>query len=364
MKEIMKCVSHQQASQLLHNKFIVVLGDSIQRAVYKDLVLLLQKDKYLSLKQLKTKGEMSFEEDCLVEGGCKSLMHNGTGYREVRQYQSDHHLVRFYFVTRIYSSYMKSILEDFRNGLKPDVLIVNSCVWDISSELRGILPQETLVIWNITMPLGERINGGFLVQEIEHKASHLRYDVIDANFFSGTLADAYGMDALDLHFHFRFSLQHRTKDGVHWNTLAHRKITSLLLQHVARAWGVLLPCPLKTVELSEITAQQPTNENATKPEDRVQPMGGYHHDNRQKSWNDSFSFGYMNTENIPPPPPPHLSYNRHGQFRSGYQFRPPHQLDPYYETHHQYVMRNRHARHIYAPYTQHRPTAGQGGHYY
>lgn len=24
----MKCVSHQQASQLLHNKFIVVLGDS------------------------------------------------------------------------------------------------------------------------------------------------------------------------------------------------------------------------------------------------------------------------------------------------------------------------------------------------
>ena len=77
-------------------------------------------------------GEMSFEEDCLVEGGCKSLMHNGTGYREVRQYQSDHHLVRFYFVTCIYSSYMKSILEDFRNGLKPDVLIVNSCVWDIS----------------------------------------------------------------------------------------------------------------------------------------------------------------------------------------------------------------------------------------
>ncbi|KAK5876046.1 hypothetical protein CesoFtcFv8_027054 [Champsocephalus esox] len=404
MKEIMKCVSHQQASQLLHNKFIVVLGDSIQRAVYKDLVLLLQKDKYLSLKQLKTKGEMSFEEDCLVEGGCKSLMHNGTGYREVRQYQSDHHLVRFYFVTRIYSSYMKSILEDFRNGLKPDVLIVNSCVWDISrynsswldtykenlhtffGELRGILPEETLVIWNITMPLGERINGGFLVQEIEHKASHLRYDVIDANFFSGTLADAYGMDALDLHFHFRFSLQHRTKDGVHWNTLAHRKITSLLLQHVAQAWGVLLPCPLKTVELSEITAQQPTNENATKPEgvkrakrakrasynyqnasnvwDRVQPMGGYHHDNRQESWNYSFSFGYMNTENIPPPLSPHLSYNRHGQFRSGYQFRPPHHLDPYYEMHHQYVMRNRHARHIYAPYTQHRPTAGQGGRYY
>ncbi len=75
---------------------------------------------------------MSFEQDRLVEGGLLSRMHNGTEYREVRQFQSDHHLVRFYFVTRVYSRYMQSILEDFRNGLKPDVVIVNSCVWDIS----------------------------------------------------------------------------------------------------------------------------------------------------------------------------------------------------------------------------------------
>lgn len=77
-------------------------------------------------------GEMSFEQDCLVEGGRLNKMHNGTGYKEVRQFQSAHHLVRFYFVTQIYSDYMKSILEDFRSGLKPDVIIANSCVWDIS----------------------------------------------------------------------------------------------------------------------------------------------------------------------------------------------------------------------------------------
>ncbi|KAK5848548.1 hypothetical protein PBY51_006152 [Eleginops maclovinus] len=374
----MKCVSHQQASQLLHNKFILVLGDSNQRAVYKDIVLLLQKEKYLSLRQLKTKGEMSFEQDCLVEGGCMSKMHNGTGYREVRQYQSDHHLVRFYFLTRIYSDYVKSILEDFRLGLKPDVVILNSCVWDISrynsswidiykenlhkffGELREIMPEETLVIWNITMPLGDRIKGGFLVPEIEQKASHLRYDVIDANFFSGTLADAYGMDTLDLHFHFRFSLQHRVKDGVHWNALAHRKITSLLLQHSAQAWGVILPCPLKTVEHTEITAQQPTNGNATKPGDRLQPMGSSYDRYRLDPWNDSF--GYINMENIPSPPPPHLSFNRHWHFRSSDYFRPHHHVDTYYEPHHQYVMRNRHAMHVtYAPYPQHRPSAGHAG---
>uniref|UniRef100_A0A3Q0S826 Family with sequence similarity 113 n=1 Tax=Amphilophus citrinellus TaxID=61819 RepID=A0A3Q0S826_AMPCI len=258
----MKSVSHLQASQLLHNKFIVVLGDSIQRSVYKDLVLLLQKEKYLSLRQLKTKGEMSFEQDCLVEGGCLDQMHNGTQYREVRQFQSAHHLVRFYFVTRIYSHYMQTVLEDFRHGLKPDVVIVNSCVWDISryscswddgykenlhrffDELHGVLPEETLVVWNLTMPLGEKIRGGFLVPEVCHHVSSLRYDVIEANFYSGTLADAYGMDVLDLHFQFRFSLQHRMKDGIHWNAVAHRKITSLVLQHAAEAWGVILPCPV------------------------------------------------------------------------------------------------------------------------
>ncbi len=83
--------------------------------------------------------------------------------------------------------------------------------------------------------------------QIEHKAPHLRHDVIEANFYSGTLADAYGMDVLDLHFQFRFLLHHRTKDGVHWNALAHRRITSLLLQHTAEAWGVIMPCPLTAV---------------------------------------------------------------------------------------------------------------------
>lgn len=83
--------------------------------------------------------------------------------------------------------------------------------------------------------------------QIEHKASHLRFDVIEANFYSGTLADIYGMDVLDFHFHFRFSLQHRTKDGVHWNAIAHRRMTSLLLRHTAEAWGVIMPCQQKAI---------------------------------------------------------------------------------------------------------------------
>ncbi|XP_051509166.1 PC-esterase domain-containing protein 1A [Myxocyprinus asiaticus] len=251
-------VSQRHVSQLLHNKFVLVLGDSIQRSVYKDLVVMLQRDTYLSSSQLKTKGEISFERDCLVEGGRLGEMNNGTTYREVRQYRTDHHLVRFYFITRVFSCYMESVLNDIDNGMKPDLVIVNSCVWDVSRysrewaleyrenlekffrQLKTILPKESLVVWNMTMPLGKKIMGGFLVPEIQHMGPALRFDVINANFYGATLASAYGFDVLDLHFQFRFSLHHRTHDGVHWNAVAHRKITCLLLEHVAQAWGVEL----------------------------------------------------------------------------------------------------------------------------
>uniref|UniRef100_A0A673CL11 Family with sequence similarity 113 n=1 Tax=Sphaeramia orbicularis TaxID=375764 RepID=A0A673CL11_9TELE len=245
---------------------LLILSSSVQRSVYKDLVMLLQKDKFLTVKQLKAKGEISFEQDCLVEGGSLDQMHNGTAYREVRQYQSNHHLVRFYFVTRIYSRYMQTIMQDFRSGLKPDILIINSCVWDISrynsnwtkdykenlhqffNELKGTLPVESLVIWNLTMPVGKRIKGGFLVLD-KCKATTLQYcyDVVEANFYSGTLANAYGMDVLDLHYQFRFLLHHRARDGVHWNAIAHRRVSTHLLLHTAQAWGVKMLSPLMSV---------------------------------------------------------------------------------------------------------------------
>lgn len=254
----MKVVTQRQARQLLHNKFVVVLGGSVQRSMYKDLVLLLQKDKYLTSAQLKTKGEVCFEDDCLVEGGTLGPMTNGTEYREVRQYRSDHHLVRFYFLTRIYSPYMESILSDLRHGLKPDVILVSSCIWDVSrygpswtrsyrenlqrffEQIKSAVPAECLILWNLAMPLGPEPVGGFLLPEMAYMGPTLRYDVIDANFYSGTLADAYGLDVLDLHFLFRLSLKNRAKDGIHWDAEAHRRITSLFLHHTATAWGVAL----------------------------------------------------------------------------------------------------------------------------
>ncbi|XP_063042709.1 PC-esterase domain-containing protein 1A-like isoform X3 [Engraulis encrasicolus] len=263
---------HQQAKELLHNKFVVILGDSNQRGMYKDLVQMLQRDDYLTRPQLKSKGEEVFENDRLLDGGMRGKMTNGTEYREVRQYSSDHHWVRFYFTTRVYSEYVGEILEELNNDPKPDLVIVNSCVWDVSrygrkwrdgylqnlstffEKLKAILPEESLIIWNMALPLSKSIVGGFLVPEIAEFGPMLRFDIVEANYWSATVASAYGLDVLDLHFHFRRSLQLRAQDGVHWNGVAHRHITCLLLAHAAQAWGVEMPPSLLPTGLNQSCA--------------------------------------------------------------------------------------------------------------
>nr|XP_019582626.1 PREDICTED: PC-esterase domain-containing protein 1B-like [Rhinolophus sinicus] len=250
-----------EVRQLLHNKFVVVMGDSVQRAVYKDLVLLLQKDCLLSSSQLKAKGELSFEQDVLLEGGRRGRMHNSTHYREVRQFCSGHHLVRFYFLTRVYSQYVVDVLEELRQDEHhPDLVIMNSCLWDLSRYgpnfrrgyrenleslfglLDRVLPVSCLLVWNTAMPVAEVVSSSILPTEHQRDASHLREDVIEANFYSSAEASRRGFDVLDLHFHFRHAGQHRQRDGVHWDERAHRHLSQLLLAHVADAWGVDLPC--------------------------------------------------------------------------------------------------------------------------
>ncbi|XP_073472069.1 PC-esterase domain-containing protein 1A-like [Aquarana catesbeiana] len=248
----MGCFSSADVKRLLHNKYVAVLGDSIQRSVYKDLVSLLQNDSFLTQAQLRNKGEMTF--DTLVEGGSLCEMHNGVTYREVRQYRTGHHLMRFYFLTWAYSTYMESVLADFKEGPKPDVIIISSCIWDLIRythkpvevykknldclffRLNDVLSPKCLVIWNMTMPVG------FKASEMPQYTKHnLRWDIVERNFYSATLANFHKMDVLDMHYHFRFDLRSRCKDAIHWNHLAHRKYSQILLAHIAQAWGVEPP---------------------------------------------------------------------------------------------------------------------------
>jgi len=75
---------------------------------------------------------LSFLGDELLEGGQKGEMTNGKNYVEVRHCHLPYHLLRFYFVTRVYSPYMETVIADLVIDHTPDIVVINSCLWDIS----------------------------------------------------------------------------------------------------------------------------------------------------------------------------------------------------------------------------------------
>ena len=60
------------------------------------------------------------------------MMSNGKTYREVRNFQRPYYIMRFYFISRCYSSYMETVIADLCQPPYPDVIIINSCLWDIT----------------------------------------------------------------------------------------------------------------------------------------------------------------------------------------------------------------------------------------
>ncbi|MCL4131678.1 UNVERIFIED_CONTAM: hypothetical protein GTU68_042172 [Idotea baltica] len=107
----------------------------------------------------------------------------------------------------------------------PDVVIVNSCIWDLTrwgaiqeekykediimffSKLRVLLPDDSLIIWNSTLPVSVNYTkGGLLVKQLEFVKYSLRFMVMEANKFTQQVCIAMGIDFLDLHYHMRFQL--------------------------------------------------------------------------------------------------------------------------------------------------------------
>uniref|UniRef100_A0A8C6XVF2 Uncharacterized protein n=1 Tax=Naja naja TaxID=35670 RepID=A0A8C6XVF2_NAJNA len=281
----------EEAQQLLHNKFVVVIGDSNYRAIYKDLVYFLQTDELIPTAKLKDKHEDTFSNDCLVE---LNESQSGNDYHLVRQYRTPHHLVRFYFITRAYSSYMEGILNDFRVALEadlvPDVVILHSCLWDLNryhdafsteppvakaireyrqnveklfQALDEILPSRTLIIWSTAMAITKDARGYVIKQPCKVSAQ----DMMEANFYSSNLARQFWFDVLDLHYYFRFLQDFHSPDGIHWNFRAHRYLTKLLLTHLAEAWQVQLQKQRPLMDIQKYSkAESRRNVNPTSPQ--------------------------------------------------------------------------------------------------
>jgi len=258
---------------LLRNKSVCIIGDSVQRTIYKDFVTLLQKNSFATVMGLKAKGEETYMNDELVDGGIRVGLHNGTTYKEHRLYETPNHSVRFFFVTRAWDEYWEhAVMPTLILDPKPDVIIVNSCLWDLTrygprggvesykdslkrllDEMKANMPPETLFIWNTTLPLSsdpEKIHGGFLVAEVSvQDKMYLRLDILEANKFASELVAEYDYDVLDMHYWFRGHQEHRVRDGIHWDNEATRQMTNMLLTRIADSWGVGRPGRLFQIAL-------------------------------------------------------------------------------------------------------------------
>nr|KAF6423297.1 PC-esterase domain containing 1A [Rousettus aegyptiacus] len=78
-----------------------------------------------------------------------------------------------------------------------------------------VLPDSCLLVWNMAMPLGERVTGGFLLPELQPLEASLRRDVVEGNFYSATSAGDHYFDVLDLHF---LALSPMGSTGAQWST--------------------------------------------------------------------------------------------------------------------------------------------------
>ncbi|ESO96915.1 hypothetical protein LOTGIDRAFT_187972, partial [Lottia gigantea] len=255
LREMSELFLQKDVAKLLHNKFVVIMGSSVQRSMYKDLVKMLKKDMYLTDHELRAKGESKFEDDRLIEGG---ILSNNVSYREVREYKTDYHLIRFYFITRTYNNYVESVLKTFRSEPEPDVLLLNSCLWDITryglgpesvegyrqnlhklmKKLKTVLDPNCLVLWNSTLPVDKEAKGGVFVPEVESAKTQLGAKILACNLIAHNIIKQYDYDYIDLHYYLRYHLHRRAEDGVHWDMTAHRRMSNLTLFQIAEAWGL------------------------------------------------------------------------------------------------------------------------------
>lgn len=204
---------------------------------------------------LKMKNELTYAND-FKTSNCPLTA--GRHYKETREYYKAGTAVTFTFLTKVFSETVTCAFEN-KNGVTPDVVVFNSCVWDLSrwgpngvaeykknvvhmlDYLKKRLLPDCLVVFTTTLPLSPHCRGGFLKKEVEFLGYELPWHVIEANYFLAETAKSYEFDVLDLHYHMRFLCEEWTPDGIHWSPLAYRLITNLLLTHLALSFGVPLP---------------------------------------------------------------------------------------------------------------------------
>ncbi|KHJ98552.1 hypothetical protein OESDEN_01465 [Oesophagostomum dentatum] len=212
-------------------------------------------------------------------------LENDRVFRQAREYHTNYYLIQYLFTTRVMKMDIETaLLELCTAGEFPDVVLINSCLWDITRysrafeycippnvnrqaaierasleeylerismlirRLRLIMPATTQVIW-INMPWPLTVDSRSITNRADNAdIRHLnRMLIVDANFRASQLFRAAGYDVLDIAFYMRNQAlyAYRVKDGVHWDPIGTRIMSQLVIGHLARSWNIPLPQRIK-----------------------------------------------------------------------------------------------------------------------
>lgn len=226
-------------------------------------------------------GEFSHENDTLVYGGQKEKMSNSTTFKEHRTYShSDTRTeVEFYFITRVCNDYVLDVLRQLEDS-PPDILVINSALWDLhrygrwagemyqdnvrraASRLEDIMTEayrkgsrRRLLVWSMSMPVSSRSRSGFVGADYEGTVGG---GVVAANQTAKAVMRRHGAEVVDFYQLFEGQVHHRVKDGVHWDAVAHRRVTNYLLLLIANhLYG---RDHLKSIKAKKILAGSPISD--------------------------------------------------------------------------------------------------------
>ncbi|CAF4004884.1 unnamed protein product [Rotaria sp. Silwood1] len=97
----MEIIRTRDFRRIFQNKYVIFMGDSNMRSIYKDFILLLQKNDPINDSDRKAGGNKeSICGDILLEGGIYKNLASGIEYEEKRVFMANIFLVKFIFLTR------------------------------------------------------------------------------------------------------------------------------------------------------------------------------------------------------------------------------------------------------------------------
>ncbi|CAJ0593979.1 unnamed protein product [Cylicocyclus nassatus] len=261
---------------LLKDVHLMFVGDSLMRGIYKDVIVMLHGNDLIDDSMLKSKTEPTFFGDKMID---VLPLEKDRVFRQAREYHTEYYLIQYLFTTRVMKDDIETALLELCTANEfPDVLFINSCLWDITRynraidettrqtatqpqiertsleeflerismllrRLRLILPATTQVVW-VNMPWPLPVDTRSFQNRAGSTDKYLnRMLIVDANFRASQLFRAAGYDVLDIAFYMRNQAlyAYRVKDGVHWDSIGTRIMSQLVVGHLARSWNIPPP---------------------------------------------------------------------------------------------------------------------------